>query len=134
MLLCRLEISDLAPVPLRVLDFAPGALADVPADIDDENLIRHINLTLVHIVEHFLCPLRPDLVIARVAEEADADDDVSFEGETFLGLKELVLEARAPAEGYDFVLADHVVIFFSRILRDASTFFFSSSFWACWVQ
>ena len=42
-----------------------------------------------------------------MAEEADTDDDVAFEGETLLGLKEIVLEARAAAEGYDFELADH---------------------------
>lgn len=42
-----------------------------------------------------------------MAEKAHADDDVAFKGESFLNLKELVLEAGATAEGYDFELADH---------------------------
>ena len=42
-----------------------------------------------------------------MAEKANADDDVSFQGETLLSLKELVLEPCAAAEGYDFKLADH---------------------------
>lgn len=42
-----------------------------------------------------------------MAEKANADDDVSFQGETLLSLKELVLEPCAAAEGNDFELADH---------------------------
>ena len=36
-----------------------------------------------------------------MAEEADGDDDVAFEGETLLRLHILVPEACAAAEGYD---------------------------------
>lgn len=42
-----------------------------------------------------------------MSEETDAYDNVAFEGEPLLRLKELLFEARAAAEGYDGVLADH---------------------------
>ena len=44
-----------------------------------------------------------------MAEQADTDDDVTRKGQTLLGLKELVLEAGAAAEGYDGVFADNGV-------------------------
>ena len=50
----------------------------------------------------------PDIVVAAVAEEADADDDVAF--------KELFLEARAAAQGDDWVFADHRYYIIKRIL------------------
>ena len=46
----RLQIPNLPAVLLGVLDLATGALADVAADVDDEDLVGHIDLPLVHIV------------------------------------------------------------------------------------
>ena len=43
-------------------------------------------------------------------EEADGDHDVPLERQPLLHLQELLLEARAAAEGYDFVVAAHEVI------------------------
>ena len=91
----------------RVFDLGARALTDIASDIDDIDGIGHVYLALVHVVQHLLGPGSPNLFITGMAEEADTDDDVAFEGETLLGLKEIVLEARAAAEGYDFELADH---------------------------
>ena len=52
-----------------------------------------------------------------MAEEFDAD----FQGETFLRLKELILEAGASAEGYDGEFAYH------STSRDLFLFFTQSS-------
>ena len=40
---------------------------------------------------------------------AGAAADVAFKGEAYLRFEELLLEARAAAEGYDFVGADHLM-------------------------
>ena len=63
----------------------------------------------MHIVQHLLCTFRPNLVISGMAEEADTDDNVAFEGKAFLHFKELNFEACAAAEGYDWVFADHKI-------------------------
>ena len=93
---------------LGVFNFAAGALADIAAHVDDVDAVGHVNLALVHIVQHLLCALGPDFIVAAMAEKADADDDVAGEGEALLCFQELLLEARAAAEGYDGVFADHV--------------------------
>ena len=93
-----------------ILDLRPRALADIATHVDYKDGIRHVDLALVHIVQHFLGTLSPDLVVAGVAEEADADDDVAFEGQTLLSFEELLLEACASAEGNDFELPDHGLI------------------------
>ena len=102
-----------------VLDFASRALADVSAHVDDEDLVGHVYFALVHIVQHLLGAFGPDFIVSAVAEQADADDDVTGEGQALLRLQELLLKARAAAEGYDGVLADHgnyrMLLFFKRI-------------------
>ena len=45
------------------------ALADVAADIDDEDLVSHVDLAFVHVVEHRLGTFSPDFVVAAMAEE-----------------------------------------------------------------
>ena len=90
-----------------VVDFAARALADVSADVDDEDFVGHVDLALVHVVQHLLGAFSPDFVVAAMAEKADADDDVARKGQAFLGLKVLLLEARAAAEGYDGVFVGH---------------------------
>ena len=65
----------------------------------------------MHIVQHLFCSFCPDLIVSGMTEQADADDDVAFKGKAFLHLKELFLEACAAAEGYDFVFADHNIVF-----------------------
>ena len=49
---------------LRILNLRPGAGTDIPADIDNEDFISHVNLPLVHVIKHFLRAFRPDLIIA----------------------------------------------------------------------
>jgi hypothetical protein len=65
----------------------------------------------VHVIEHFFGAFGPNFIVATVTEEADADDDVAGKGKAFLGLKELVFEAGAAAEGYDWIFADHIISF-----------------------
>ena len=84
-------------------------MADVTAHVDDVDFVGHIDLALVHVVQHLLGAFGPDFVVAAVAEKADADDDVARKGQAFLRFQEGVLEACAAAEGYDGIFADHGV-------------------------
>ena len=97
------KVTDSLPGAFCIFDFAAGAASDVAAYVYDEYFIRHIDLALVHVIQHFLDAFSPYLFVSGVAEEADADDDVSFEGKAFLRFYELVFEAGAAAEGDDFV-------------------------------
>ena len=76
--------------------------------------VCHVDLALVHIVQHLLGAFGPNLVVAAVAEETDADDDVTCERQALLRLQELLLEAGRSAEGYDGVFADHDSFFLSN--------------------
>ena len=93
---------------LRILYFAAGAGADVAADVDYEYLVSHIDFTLMHVVQHFLRAFRPDFIVSRVAEKAHGDNDIAFKSKALLGFQELLLEAGAAAQGYDFVFSDHM--------------------------
>ena len=101
------KVADCLPGAVCIFDFAAGAASDVAAYVYDEYFIRHVDLALVHVIQHLLGAFSPYLFVAGVAEEPDADDDVSFEGKAFLRFNELVFEASAAAEGYDFVWALH---------------------------
>ena len=90
-----------------VFDFASRALADIAAHVDDVDAVGHVDFALVHVVQHFLGAFSPDFVIAAMAEKADADDNVALEGQALLRLQELLLEARAAAEGDDGIFAGH---------------------------
>ncbi len=93
-----------------ILDFRSRALPNVPTNIDDIDGVAHINLTLVHVVEHFLGPFSPNFIIARMAEKAHTDDNVAIQGKALLRLEKLVLETGAATEGYYWVFADHWLI------------------------
>ena len=54
---------------LSIGDFIACALANVTADVDDEDFVGHVDLAFVHIVEHGLGTFCPDFVVAAVAEE-----------------------------------------------------------------
>ena len=103
------QVFNIFPSTLGVLNLTPGAAADITVHIDDEDFVRHINLAFVHVVQHLLGAFGPHLIIARVAKEADANDDIPLQRQTLLRLKELVLETGAAAQGYDFVFAYHGV-------------------------
>ena len=100
-------IQDLLALRPGILDLRLGTRTDIAADVDHVDGIRHIDLPLVHIVQHLLGPLGPDFFIARMAKEPDADNDVALESQLLLNLKKLFLEARAAAEGYDRVFTNH---------------------------
>ena len=67
-----------------VFDFRPCAGSYVSTDVYDIDLVGHVDLAFVHVVQHLLGAFRPDLIIAGVAEEADADDDVALQREVVL--------------------------------------------------
>ena len=101
---------------LGVGDFAAGAFADVSADIDDEDLVSHVDLAFVHVVKHGLGAFRPYLIVTAVAEQTDRDYDISFKRQSLLCFQVLLLELRAAAQGYYFVFADHGDVFmFSKL-------------------
>ena len=105
---CRLfKVSDSDSLRLGIGDFTARAFADVASDVDDEDLVRHIDFPLVHIVEHSFGAFCPDLLVTTVTEQTDRNDDVAFKGQTLLSFKILLLELRAAAEGYYFVFTDH---------------------------
>ena len=101
------KISNCNSLRLGVGDFAPGAFADVAADVDDEDFVGHVDLAFVHVVEHGFGAFGPDFIVSAVTEQTDGDDDVAFKGQALLCLQVLLLELCAAAEGYDFVFADH---------------------------
>ena len=92
---------------LSIRNLVTSTLADVAADVDDEDLVGHVDLAFMHVVEHGFCAFCPDFVVSAVSEQSDGDDDVAFKGQSFLCFQILLLELRAAAEGYYFVFADH---------------------------
>ena len=115
-----LQISDFLSILLGVFDFRPCALADVAAHVNHVDGIRHVDLALVHVVEHLLGAFRPHLVISGMPEETDTDDDVAFKGEALLRFKELLFEACAATEGNYRVFSYHNVKV--RFFTEASQF------------
>lgn len=99
-------LHDLA-ICFSVFDLTAGAFTDIPVDIDDKDLIRQVYLALMHIIQHSLRPLSPNLIIPAMPKQADRDDNITFKRKPLLHLKILFLEPGAAAEGDDFVGADH---------------------------
>ena len=96
---------------LGIGDFAAGAFADVSADIDDEDLVSHVDLAFVHVVKHGLGSFRPYLIVSAVPEQSNGYNDISFKSQSLLCFKIFLLELRAAAQGYYFVFADHGLLF-----------------------
>ena len=110
------QVPNSNSLRLGVGDFAPGAFADVSADIDDEDLVSHVNLAFVHVVKHGLGAFCPYLIISAVTEQPDRDYDITFKRQSLLCFKIFLLELRAAAQGYYFVFADHGDVFmFSKV-------------------
>lgn len=96
---------------LGIRNLIAGAFADVAANVDDEDLICHVDLAFMHVVEHGFGAFSPYFVVSAVSEQSDGDDDVAFKGQALLCFQVLFLELRAAAEGYYFVFADHGLLF-----------------------
>lgn len=95
-------LHDLA-ICFSVFYFTAGAFSDIPVDIDDKDLIRQVYLALMHIIQHSLRPLSPNLIIPAMPKQADRNDNITFKRKPLLRLKILLLEPGAAAEGDDFV-------------------------------
>ena len=79
-----------------VVNFRAGAAADITAHIDDKDLIGHVNFPLVHVIQHLLGTFGPHLIVAGMAEEPGADDNIPFLSQFFLCLRKSVLEPGVP--------------------------------------
>lgn len=90
-----------------------------PPTLMTKDFIGHIDLTLMHVVKHFLGPFVPDFIVSGMPEQSDTDYDIPFKSKSFLFLKELLLKAGAATQGYDFIFADHFLAPFVKkfILR-----------------
>ena len=87
-------------MPLRVRDLPAGALAHVPADVDDVDAMTDVDLAQVQLVQHRL-DVRAVGHVLRVAPQAHADDDPALEGEPpLLALERvsLIEQIRFPSE------------------------------------
>lgn len=94
---------------MGIVDFGLSARTDVSPDVDDIDSIGHVNLAFMHIVQHLFDAFGPDFFVAAVTEEADADNDVSFQGQALLGFKVLFFEAGTATEGNDWIISDHIM-------------------------
>ena len=61
----------------------------------------------MHVIQHFLGTFGPDLIITKVAEETNTDDNIAFQRKTFLSFEESVLETGAAAESDDWNNSSH---------------------------
>ena len=104
-----LQVPDRLAGRLCIRNLGPGAGSDIAADIDYEDLVSHIIFPLVHIIKHFLGTLTPDLIIAGVTEEADADDDIPLQSQAFLRLNESIPEPGAAAKSNNFIFSNHIL-------------------------
>ena len=109
------------PILLGIFNLGACTGTDIAADIDYIDSVGHINLALMHIVQHLLGAFCPHFIISGMAKQADADDDVSGKCQALLRFKELLLEARAAAEGYDRVFASHYKEFRIKALNTSTS-------------
>ena len=68
----------------------------------------------MHIIQHELCRSQrilghafPDLAVAGVSKQANADHYISIQRQLLLGLHKRILEPCAAAQGYHFVITYH---------------------------
>lgn len=54
-----------------------GTFADVTANVDDID-VGHINLMIMHIVQHGLGAFCLYFIVSAMTQKTDADDDVAF--------------------------------------------------------
>jgi len=106
-----LQIENRLAVHLGVFYFGTGAGADVAIYVDYVDSVGHIDFALVHIVQHLLRSLRPDLIVSAVAKETYADYNVPGKRQPLLRLQELILETCATTEGDDWVTSYHLLFF-----------------------
>ena len=61
----------------------------------------------MHVIQHLLGPLCPDLIISTVPEKTYGDYDVAFQSQAFLNLQEFIFETSAAAKRDDLILSLH---------------------------
>ena len=89
------QIPHTNSLRLGISNFVTRTLANVAADIDDEDLVGHVDLAFVHIVKHGFGVFCPYLIVTAVTEQANGYDNVAFKGQTLLCFQVLLLELRA---------------------------------------
>ena len=97
---------NLFPFRQSIIDFRPCAVTDISPDVDYIDLICHIDLPFMHIIQHFfglrqcaLVHVLLNFIVARVAGKADADDNIALQRETLLSFHGFFSEADAAAAG-----------------------------------
>jgi hypothetical protein len=63
-----------------ILDFTPGAAADVPIHIEDKYIVAHIDLPLVEFIEAVLLFQGQAQFIVAVLAATDGQDDFTSQG------------------------------------------------------
>lgn len=74
------QIEDLLAVLDGIFCLRVGAFAYVAANIDNINCIGHVNFTLMYVVQHLLGAWCLHFIIAGMAEQPYADDNISLKG------------------------------------------------------
>ena len=104
-----LQVFDGLAGSLCVGNLTPGTLANIAANVDDKDFICQVNFPQVHIVEHLLHAGLPDIVVARMSEQANTDNNAALQRQAFLRFHEMLFETGTSAERYYFVLLTHIV-------------------------
>ncbi len=84
-----------------------GTFTDIATNVDNKNLVCHVDFAFVHVIKHLLSARFPHLFIAGMPKQAYADDNTAFQCQSFLNFKKLFLETGASAKCDDFVVLYH---------------------------
>ena len=96
------QIPDRLSGCLCVFNFGLGGRTDITVNIDNKYLVGHINLALVHIVQHFLC------AVSDFTEKADAENNITLQSEPLFRRYEFILEPRAAAQSDNLIFVNHM--------------------------
>ena len=102
-LLNQLQIPHSLSGSFRVLDFSTRTGTNISTDIDYKDLVGHINLPFMNVVQNLLDAFCPYFDVAGMTKEANADDNVPLQSQALLSLQESIFEPGAAAEGDDFI-------------------------------
>ena len=73
-----------------------GTFTDIATNVDNKNLVCHIDFAFVHVIKHLLSARFPHLFIAGMPKQAYADDNTPFQCQPFLNFKNCSLKRVLP--------------------------------------
>src|SRR5574344_550560 len=115
------KIIHFLSVHLSILNLAPRAAADISAHVNHKNLIRHINLPLVHIIQHLLGPFRPHLIIPAMPKQSNGNHYKTLKSQLLLRRKKFLLKLCASAQRHHFILSYHIIATYLLLASSFST-------------